>query len=109
MVKARRLCICHVNVRSLNTQSRLFDLELMAAGHSVDVLCVSESWLRKEQPSATVRIPGFELPLRDDRVVGRGEVVAIYVRYGVQLNHIHCPSSSQFSVLVSTFAQVVHH
>ena len=96
MVKARRLRIRHVNVRSLNTQSRLFVLELMAAGHSVDVLCVSESWLRKKQPSATVRIPGFELPLRDDRVVGRGGGVAVYVRYGVQSNHINCPSSSEF-------------
>ena len=68
----------------------------MAAGHSVDVLCVSESWLRKEQPSATVRIPGFELPLWDDRVVGRGGGVAVYVRHGVQSNHINCPLPSEF-------------
>ena len=96
MVKARRLRIRHVNVRSLNAQSRLFVLELMAAGHSVDVLCVSESWLRKVQPSRTVRIPGFELPLRDDRVVGREGDVAINVRHGVQSNHINFPSSSEF-------------
>ena len=68
----------------------------MAVGHSVDVLCVSESWLRKVQPSRTVRIPGFELPLRDDRVVGREGDVAINVRHGVQSNHINCPSSSEF-------------
>ena len=50
----------------------------------------------KEQPSATVRIPGFELPLLDDRVIGRGGGVAVHVRYGVQSNHINCPSSSEF-------------
>ena len=78
----------------------------MAAGHSVDVLCVSESWLRKEQPSATVRIPGFELPLRE--LLAEVEVsLSMFVMVYSQIIST-APRLLSFSVLVSTFAQVVH-
>ena len=103
-MKAKPVRICHVNARSLNAKSRLFDLELLAAGNSIDLLCVSESWLKTIQPSPTVRIPGFELPLRNDRAVGRGGGVAVYVRHGVQCNQIKCPLSSEFQCVVVSVA-----
>ena len=64
------LRICHVNVRSLRAESRLFDLELMSASNNIDVLCVSETWLQPTHPSSSVIVPGFQPPVRTDRVHG---------------------------------------
>ena len=85
-----------MNARSLNAESRLFQLDLMAASNNMDVLCVSESWLNAKHPSTTVRIPGFDLLLRCDRSNGRGGGVAVYVRQGLYCTLICCPSSFDF-------------
>ena len=60
------LSVCHVNARSLKADSRLFELDLLAASNNVDVLCVSESWLSAKHLNSAVRISGFDLPLRCD-------------------------------------------
>ena len=90
------LRICHVNVRSLRAESRLFDLELMSASNNIDVLCVSETWLQPTHPSSSVIVPGFQPPVRTDRVHGRGGGVAIYVRDGLTAMPVSCSSSSAF-------------
>ena len=89
------LRICHVNVRSLRAESRLFDLELMSASNNIDVLCVSETWLQPTHPSSVI-VPGFQPPVRTDRVHGRGGGVAIYVRDGLTAMPVSCSSSSAF-------------
>ena len=77
MGKVKSLNICHVNVRSLNAESRLFDMDLLSANNNIDVLCISESWLNAKHLSATVGISGFDPPLRCDRSSGRGGGVAL--------------------------------
>lgn len=93
---ASTLRVCHVNVHSLRAESRLFDLELMTANHQVDVLCVSETWLRPCHPNSSISLPGFQLPVRFDRAHGRGGGVAVYVRSGLAATPVLCPPSSVF-------------
>ena len=88
------LRICHVNVRSLRAQSRLFDLELMTASRQIDVLCVSETWLRPCHRSSSVRLPGFQLWERT--ACGRGGGVAVYVHDGLTAVPVKCASSFTF-------------
>ena len=79
--------MCHVNVRSLLAVTRAVDLEILCANHSVDVLCVSETWLnssRVRPGDSRVNLAGFHAPVRHDRPSGRpGGGVAIYVRHGL--------------------------
>ena len=44
-MKGKKLSICHVNVRSLLSQTRLLDLEILTGSHCIDILCLSETWL----------------------------------------------------------------
>ena len=77
----RQIRVCHANVRSLAATGRLFDVELLAAAHGMDVLCLSETWLqRNKHDSSMFMIPGFQPPFRLDRPDGRGGGVAVYVR-----------------------------
>ena len=65
MGRPRFLKICHVNARSLLAPGRLIDLEILCANNSVDVLCVTETWLspsRAQDGSLQVSIPGFQPP-----------------------------------------------
>ena len=105
MGKIKSLNICRLNARSINAKSRLFQLDLLAASNNMDVLCVPESWLNGKHPSTTVRIRGFDLPLRCDRSNGRGGGVAVYVRQGLCCTPIGCPSSLNFQCVVVSVTQ----
>ena len=89
MGKRRSLNIVHVNVRSILADTRLFDLERLAASNPVDVLCIIETWLSSsvKTGSSCINLPGFQTPYRYDRASGcRGGGVAIYVGLGLTTN-----------------------
>ena len=50
MARIKALRICHINVRSLLTQARLLDLEILTAAHDIDILCLTETWLSPSHP-----------------------------------------------------------
>ena len=77
------LRISHANVCSILANSRLVDVEILAANHMMDVLRLSETWLKAKLAQSVVRLPGFQAPYRDDRAIGRGGGVAVYVRNGL--------------------------
>ena len=63
-MRQTNLKICQVNVRSLRAATRLLDLELMCAGHDIDVLCVSETWLSESDVKmnlSLLNLSGFNL------------------------------------------------
>ena len=84
-MKIKKLPICHVNVRSLLAQTHLLELEILTASHSIDVLCLSKTWLSADRApsSSNIMLPGFQLAARHDRAVGCGGGVAIYMWNGV--------------------------
>ena len=87
----KSISLCQVNVRSICAPSRILDLEILTAKHSFDVLCLTETWLTSSKPSSSILIPGYQCPIRKDRVGTSGGGVAIYVRSGLAVKMIHPP------------------
>ncbi len=86
----KKLRVCHVNVRSILASTRMLDLEILCANYSIDVLCVSETWLKA---CSKISLPGFQPPFRCDRKTGqRGGGVAIFVRIGLPVNSVKISS-----------------
>ena len=85
--------LCHVNVRSLVAPGRLAELRDLAAMNDVDVLCITETWLKPKHLSSSLLLPDFHPPLRLDRHSSRGGGVAIYVRRGLAAEHSSLPAS----------------
>ena len=81
--KRRSLNVCHFHVRSLVSDGRLEQLKFFLSAHSVDVLCLTETWLKPKHVNSMLSVPGFQPPLRRDRITSRGGGVAIYVRDGL--------------------------
>ena len=76
------------------------DVEILAANHMVDVLCLSETWLKAKHAQLVVRLAGFQASYRDDRAIGRGGGVAVYVRNGLAASVIKCISSPLFECII---------
>ena len=94
--------ICHVNVRSLVADGRLLNVSSLVSFNNVDMLCLSETWLKPKHLSSSLLIPGFQ-PLRCDRLVDRGGGVAVYLRDGLAFKKLQ----TVFSVLLWTSAYPV--
>ena len=90
-----QLRFCHANVLSLAANGRLFDVELLAAAHGIDVLCLTETWLQSSKHSSTsFSIPRYQPPFRFDRPAGHGGGVAIYIREHLTAHRIMLNSCS---------------
>jgi len=91
--------ICHFNVRSLVANNRLNELSIFVSSNNVDVLCLSETWLKPSILSSTLSLPGFQPPLRRDRIGGRGGGVAIYLRDGLSSKTLKCTTPAEIECL----------
>ena len=78
----KMVVLCHINTRSLVANSRLNEISVLTSLNNVDILCLSETWLKPCIPSALISVPGFQPPIRNDRIAERGGGVAIYIRDG---------------------------
>ena len=56
----QNLGICHANVRSLKSQSKLDDLKHMADENLIDIITISETWLSSEINDNVLYIPGYQ-------------------------------------------------
>ena len=62
------ISICHLNIRSLNANSRLEAFLTQIAGE-YDIITVSESWLNETHSNETYIIDGYSGPYRLDRTL----------------------------------------
>ena len=85
------LKIAHLNVCSLRDKIDIVKAEL----NNFDVICISETWLRKDDVGNVV-IPGYHTPVRKDRMT-RGGGVAIYVKECLFHKHIYVRLGSKWS------------
>ena len=83
--------LCHVNVRSLMAPGRLTDLQMLSSFNNIDILCITETWLKPNHLNSSILIPGFQPPLRKDRLSSRGGGVAIYLRNGLTAKLLPLP------------------
>ena len=82
------LSVCHMNVRSLIAPGRLAQLKCFLSMNDVDILCVTESWLKPKHADSSLLLPGFQLPIRCDRLSSRGGGVAVFLRNGLAASRL---------------------
>lgn len=75
-----------MNIRSIKSKSD--QVHHLLLDSNLDFLCLSETWLHKNTPSAALKVPGFNF-YRRDRVGSKGGGVMIYVKDRIQCNEIH--------------------
>ena len=80
--------------------SRLFEIEILLGNHSVDILCLSETWLKPKNLNSILSLPGYQESFHQDRITSRGGGVAVYVRHGLAVSVINCVTSPLFQCLV---------
>ena len=84
--------LCHANVRSLVAEGRKKEIEELAHHNRIDILCLTETWLKPKHLDSSLMIPGFQKPFRLDRLNSRGGGVAVYVRDGHAVGKLSLPS-----------------
>jgi len=70
--------ICHVNVRSLVAAGRIAELENFTAFNNVDILCITETWLKPKHLDSMLNLPGFQPIFRRDRLSAKGGGGSLY-------------------------------
>lgn len=75
--KASGLKVGHLNVRSL--QPKLDEIDFLIKKTKLDILCISETWLKKRVKDKDISIKGYTLR-RKDRPRIRGGGVCIYIK-----------------------------
>lgn len=70
------LTICHLNAQSLN--NKMDEFRSIFEKSAVDIICVSETWLKKCTPDNIIRLKDYKV-FRNDRY-GNAGGVAIYVK-----------------------------
>ena len=73
---------------------RLAELRSFVSFNNVDILCLTETWLKPKHPNSYLDIPGFQVPLRKDRVSSKGGGVAVYLRSGLSAKELPIYSPS---------------
>ncbi len=87
------MTIEHVNAQSL--LSNFEESKMCVNGRDIDVLCVSETWLRTNTPAGLVSIPNYVIYRCDN---GRGGGVCIYTKKEPKIHLITLPVTRQVGV-----------
>lgn len=77
--KSNGIKLVHLNARSLKNREHLAQIKELVNDVNLDVLAVSESWLKSSTTNAEVEIPGYKI-YRLDRKHKKGGGVCIYLR-----------------------------
>ena len=75
--------IAHLNPRSIVADGRLPEIASLLSFNNIDILCLSETWLKPQHMNSTLFIPGYQPLIRRDRPAGRGGGVAVYLQDGL--------------------------
>ena len=76
--------VCHVYVRSLAAEGRLSELKCLVGMNGIDILCLTETWLKDKHMDSSFLIPGFQSPIRQDRSSSRVMVLPSTLAAGGQ-------------------------
>ena len=84
--------LCHANVRSLVAEGRKKEVEELARHNGIDILCLTETWLKPKHLDSTLMILGFQKPFRLDWINSRGpEEVELLCMCEMGLQWRNCP------------------
>ena len=73
------LSVAHLKARSLFISDKFNEISALILSNAFDIFPVSETWLNANISSEQLMIPGYNIPLRKDRVGSRGGGVAMYI------------------------------
>ena len=82
--------VAHINDRSLLSDGRLSEIVFF---NNIDMLCISETWLKPHHMNSTLLFPGYQPPIRQDRPARRGGGVAVYLRDGLTFKRLQLVSA----------------
>ena len=100
---SRTIRIAHVNSRSLVPS--LDDVINTVTEENIDVLCVSETWLKPSVGNNFIIVPGYNL-VRKDRAKGRGGGICIVYRNTLTVEKLRVPTSgSELETLWLSFGR----
>ena len=71
------LSLCHINIRSINVDSRFGEIKNQIAGN-YDVITASETWLGEQSLKNDYALPGYSGPFRLDRTLQDGGGVMVW-------------------------------
>ena len=72
------LGICHCNIRSLRSKSKIDELKHLADNHAIDIITLSETWLNENDNNLTFSISSFQTIIRNGRPTSHGRGVAMF-------------------------------
>lgn len=101
------LNIAHFNCQSFNLcerSSKLTEIRNIFEGSLLNIVGVSETWLKPEISTSKVNFAGYSC-CRNDRLVHRGGGVALYVSKNLPYNIVH--KGSNYGVAESLFIEIV--
>ncbi|KAI8114821.1 hypothetical protein CVS40_12852 [Lucilia cuprina] len=85
------LNIAHLNAQSIipiGNPAKMDEIRNIFRNSNVDVVGVSETWLRESVPDGAILIDGYRV-YRNDRVVRRGGGVCLYVKNTLKSRTVH--------------------
>lgn len=94
------LQICHINAQSL--KNKLDEFRLIFENSNIDIICVSETWLKPETPDSLISLKGYKV-FRADRVTHAGGV-AIFVKDRISCKF--CCKSGEVDAIEYLFLEI---
>ena len=71
--------MAHMNAHSLNATDKLNEILALKLEHKFDIFAISETCLNANVANDSISIPGYNAPLRKDRLFRHGGGVALYI------------------------------
>lgn len=68
---------------------------------NIDFMGLSETWLSPSCPEAVITMPGYNI-FREDRLVGKGGGLLLYVKNCLNCHELELPTEIQLNVLALT-------
>ena len=87
----------HLNIRSLIGKSD--QVHTLLSESNLDYLCLSETWLHLNTPTAMINIPGYAC-FRNDRSTDKGGGVLIYIRETLKYHVVHLDTPFECLALI---------
>jgi exonuclease III len=77
----------HLNICGFISKSD--EIKHIIVDSNLDFLCLSETWLNKNSPSAALHIPGYNA-FSKDRKVGKGGGLLLYIKDHISCKEVQC-------------------
>ena len=68
LIKQKGLHFMHLNIRSLYNKNKFDMFKQQMSMSKIDVICISESWLKEALPSSIINVPNYTIARYDRNI-----------------------------------------